>query len=425
MKKKSFLVFISVFIFIAGCTSDSPQEGTETQNPTIVFPTPVRTITPDPGLPSGPITLNVWLPLEFDPDNGSEGGELLKERLNDFSAQTPGVRVEVRIKNLDGPGNLLEALAATKEAAPLALPDLVALPGDQMQIAASQNLIYPLRNFMTDLEGDDWYDFALDLGQYQDERYGIPFAAHALVMAYHPIIVGDPPLTWDEVLQSENVLAFPASDPAAYFTLALYQSLGGEILDENNNLIIDSSLLEDVFTFYQQANTAGVMPEWLSGNISDDLAWEGFMRNQSQMTITWTARFFEPATGGINFTAIPTKDGTPFTYTSGWVWGLSGYDSSRYQIAVDLAEFLTEGEFLGEWTLMAGFLPPRSSSVAIWPTDPDLAFASQILPSAMMLPDYSDYPGLGEALVQATIKIFNQEIIPGEAVEEVLASLEE
>jgi ABC-type glycerol-3-phosphate transport system substrate-binding protein len=107
------------------------------------------------------------------------------------------------------------------------------------------------------------------------------------------------------------------------------------------------------------------------------------------------------------------------------VWGLSGYDSSRYQIAVDLAEFLTEGEFLGEWTLTAGFLPPRSSSVAIWPTDPDLAFASQILPSAMMLPEYSDYPGLGEALVQATIKIFNQEITPGEAVEEVLASLEE
>jgi ABC-type glycerol-3-phosphate transport system substrate-binding protein len=167
------------------------------------------------------------------------------------------------------------------------------------------------------------------------------------------------------------------------------------------------------------------MPEWLTENTSDDLTWDVFMRNQSQMTITWTTRFFEPATGGINFTAIPTKEGTPFAYTSGWVWGLSGYDSSRYQVAVDLAGFLTEGEFLGEWTLAAGYLPPRSSSVAVWPTDPELAFASQILPSAMMLPEYSDDPGLGEALAQVTIKILYQEITPGEAVQEVLTSLED
>jgi ABC-type glycerol-3-phosphate transport system substrate-binding protein len=107
------------------------------------------------------------------------------------------------------------------------------------------------------------------------------------------------------------------------------------------------------------------------------------------------------------------------------VWGLSGYDSSRYQVAVELAEFLTEGEFLGEWTLAAGYLPPRSSSVAVWPTDPELAFASQILPSAQMLPQLSDYPVLGEALAQATIRVFTQKITPGEAVEEVLASLED
>jgi ABC-type glycerol-3-phosphate transport system substrate-binding protein len=423
MKIKPVFILISIIFLITGCTSGAPQENAETQSPTIVFPTPVKTKTPDPNLPSGPITLKIWLPPEFDPNNGSVEGDLFKKRLDDFTARRPGVQVEVRVKDLDGPSSLLESLSATKEAAPLALPDLVALPGDQMQIAASQNLIYPLANFISNLENEDWYDFALDLGKYQGEQYGIPFAVHALVMAYHPIIVGEPPVTWEEILQSDDILAFPAADPDVYFTLALYQSLGGEILGENGNVQLDRGLLERVFDFYQQANTAGVMPDWLVEITSDELTWSGFMKNQSQMAITWTTHFSDPSTGGINFAAIPTQDGTPFTYCSGWVWGLSGYDSSHYRTAVDLAEFLTEGESLGEWTLALGYLPPRPSSVVVWSSDPELAFVSQILPNAIVIPDISEYPGLGEALVQATIKVLKQDITPGEAVDEVLASI--
>jgi len=348
---------------------------------------------------------------------------LLKERLDDFSKRRPGVKVEVRIKNLEGPGSLLESLIATKEAAPLALPDLIALPGDQMQIAASENLIYPLARFLSGGESDDWYDFATDLGEYQGEQYGIPFAAQALVMAYHPIIVTDPPNTWQEVLQGNDILAFPAADPGADFTIALYQSLGGELLGDNGNLQLDRDLLEQVFDFYQQANAAGVMPDWLVEDTSDDLAWGGFMKNQAQMAITWTTRFFDPSAGGVNFTAIPTKDGTAFTYGSGWVWCLSGYDSSRYQTAVDLAESLVDSEFLGEWTLAVGYLPPRPSSLAVWPSDPESAFVHEILPTAILRSDINDYPSLGEAMAQVTIKVLNREITPGEAADEVLASI--
>jgi multiple sugar transport system substrate-binding protein len=423
MKLKVPVFFVSLFFLITGCTSVSPQVSTETLRPTIAFPTPVQSPTSNPNFPSGPITLIVWLPPEFDPNNGSKEADLLMERLDDFSNKRTGVKVEVRIKNLEGPGSLLESLIATKEAAPLALPDLIALPGDHMQIAASQNLIYPLERFLSGGESNDWYDFAYDLGKYQGEQYGIPFAAQAFVMAYHPIIVTDPPKSWQEILQGEDILAFPVADPDAYFTLALYQSLGGELIGENGDLQLDRNFLEQVFNFYQQANVAGVMPDWLVEDTSDDLAWGEFMKNQAQMAITWTTRFFDPSTGGINFTAIPTKDGTTFTYGSGWVWCLSGYDSSRYQTTVDLAESLADGEFLGGWTLAAGYLPPRPSSLAIWPSNPASAFVSEILPTAILVPDIGDYPGLGDVLAQATIEVLNQEITPAEAADEVLASI--
>jgi ABC-type glycerol-3-phosphate transport system substrate-binding protein len=424
MKNKFFFNLVGMIILLIGCSS-IPQDITETPNPTIVFPTPVDTIAPDENLPSGPVTLTVWLPPDFDPNNGSEAGTLLKERLDEFSDRTPGVRVAFRIKDLDGQSSLLESLSAAYEAAPSALPDLVALPGVQMQFAASRNLIYPLESFSSGQEDEDWYDFARDLGRYQGERYGIPFAGDALVMAFHPMIIGDPPGSWEEVILNENVLAFPAADPNAYYTLALYQSLGGEFLDENGDPQLDPVLLESVLNFYLQAKNTEVMPDWLTQNNTDELSWGVFMKNQAQMAITWTTRFFDQTTGGINFTAIPTQDGTPFTIATGWVWSLTGKDQSRYQAAIDLSEYLTEGEFLGEWTLAAGYLPPRPSAIDVWPSGSDLALASKILPSAVLIPDQSIYNVLGELFSQATIKVLNQESTPAEAVDDILSYLGE
>jgi ABC-type glycerol-3-phosphate transport system substrate-binding protein len=384
----------------------------------------VKTVATDESLPISSLTLKIWLPPDFDPNNGSEAGQLLKNRLDEFSAQSPGLKVEVRIKDLDGPASILESLTAAHIAAPSALPDLVALPVTQMQFAATRRMIYPLESLLTTPEDDDWYDFATDLGQYQGEQYGIPFASDALVMAFHPMIVGDPPRSWEDVLLKDNVLAFPAADPNAYYTLALYLSLGGEFLDENGNLQLDPVILESVFDFYQKANTAGVMPNWLTQENTDELSWGDFMKPQAQMVITWATWFFDRTTGGINLTAIPTQDGTPFTLATGWVWALTGNDPSRYPVGFELAEFLTEGEFLGEWTQAVGYLPPRASATAVWPSDLQ-AVASQILPSAVLIPDESIQKALGEVFSQASIKVLNRESTPAEAANEVLALLGE
>jgi hypothetical protein len=42
-----------------------------------------------------------------------------------------------------------------------------------------------------------------------------------------------------------------------------------------------------------------------------------------------------------------------------------------------------------------------------------------------LAPEGNKYPGLGESLAQATIKVLNLESTPGEAVDEVLGSIED
>jgi len=52
--------------------------------------------------------IRVWLPPKLDPSNGTPAGNLLKTRLDEFSAAHPGLRLEVRVKAESGPAGLFE-----------------------------------------------------------------------------------------------------------------------------------------------------------------------------------------------------------------------------------------------------------------------------------------------------------------------------
>jgi len=425
MKKNiTFLAWVGVLILLVGCSIFSEQESTETPEPT---PPPrlAGTSVPEDRSITSPVTLQIWLPPQFDPTNGTDEGSLLQARLDEFTERHPGVRVEVRIKALDGSASLIESLIAADAAAPLVLPDLVAFPTEGFQIAAARNLIYPLESYLSSENGEDWYSFAEEMSLYNGQIFGQPFAGDALVMAYRPVVVGDPPTTWDEVLQIGRVFSFPAAEERALYTLALYESRAGELYDEDGSLQLNPTFLESVFNFYQKAEEANVMPYLLTQYTTDELSWQAFMENRTQMNITWVTRYFNQAPEGISAAAIPTYDGVPFTLAAGWVWTLTGDDPDRHQQAVDLVEFLTEEEFLGLWTSAAGFLPPRPSSLAFWPQGSDQALASQILPSAAMIPDKSILDFLGNLLAQATIDILKQAATAGEATDTVMAGLGE
>jgi hypothetical protein len=60
----------------------------------------------------------------------------------------------------------------------------------------------------------------------------------------------------------------------------------------------------------------------------------------------------------------------------------AGADVERQQLAVELAEWLTEEEFLGEWVESVGFLSPRPAQRARW--DSLLGSARAVPPVELM-----------------------------------------
>ncbi|TAK14296.1 MAG: extracellular solute-binding protein [Anaerolineae bacterium] len=374
-------------------------------------PAATPTVTPEP--PSGPLTLEVWVPPQFDPAVESDAAALFRARLAEFSTRHPGVRVTVRVKAVSGSGGLLESLTAAAAAAPLALPDLVALPPDGLDTAASRGLIQPLDEWLANPDDDDWYPFAAEFARIDEAVYGLPFAADILTLAYRPSLLEIAPVSWAAALEMNGPLAFAAANPEAPFTLALYMARGGAITDEDGRVTLEQEQLQAVFAYYEEASQTGLMPVWLTQNQETEQTLTALGEGRAPMGVVWMTDLLQANDALFASASLPTHNGQPFTLASGWAWALAGQDADRHAISVELAEFLTAPEFMQPWTRAAGVLPPRPSALQ---TDlAHLAVAAQSLPVARLLPAPALLDRIGPALANATVAVLKQELSAADA----------
>lgn len=419
------LIISLLALLVVGCsvfqrTGQTPEvEST----PPLATPTLALTLAPtvEPAhTPSGLAIVRLWVPPQFDPASNSNAGTLLQSRLDQFTAIHPEVKIEVRIKAEEGPGGLLEALSTAAAAASLALPDVVALPRPLLEAAALKGLIHPFSDPSSSLDDPDWYPYARELGRLQNSTFGLPFADDALVLVYRPGLVSPLPKDWASLLKTSGPMIFPAADPQALFTLALYQSAGGVVQDEQGRPVIDVNILSKVLELYKDASQASLMPYTLTQYETDNQVWAAFQAEQVLMAITWTSRYIAYGNPASNSRAalLPTSDGAPFTLATGWMWALASTQPERQVIGAQLAEFLSSGDFLAEWSLAIGYLPTRVSSTAAWSNADLRTLAAQIGQSAQPIPSADVLSSLGAPLSQAVIEVLKQQKDPLTAAQE-------
>jgi ABC-type glycerol-3-phosphate transport system substrate-binding protein len=373
------------------------------------------------------VTLKIWVPPEFDPDNGTTEGNLLNARLDAFSNRKANIRIETRVKAVEGPGGMLDMLTTSSTAAPLALPDLIALPQHTLENAAIKGLLFPFDGLTSLMEDADWYEFANQLSHLQESTYGIPFAGDALVMVYRPAALGEQPKDWTSLLevstQSSSSLSFPASDVDSLVTLTLYQSLGGVLVDDEDRPTLDTIQLTEVLTYYHQAEQSMLMPFWLTQYETDEQSWTAYQEGQTEMAITWMNRYLRVLPADSTCVTIPTQDGNPFTLATGWAWALASSDPDHQVLSAQLAEFLTDSDFLAAWTTAAGYIPPKSSTLSLWENISLQNLLNQVALSAELIPSLPMLTTLGPVLQKATVDVLKQEASPITASETAIESL--
>ena len=385
---------------------------------------------------AGTKTLRIWVPPQFDPAAQTPAGELLRNRLDEFAKRRPGVTIDVRVKALDGPSGLLSALTAASAAAPLAMPDLIALPHDLMEMAALKGLLHPLDNLTKAMDDDDWYEYARQLAYLQDDIYGLPMAGDAQILVYRPKKLPSPPKNWQQAQELVLPLLFPAADPRATLTLAFYQASGGAVHDDEGKPFLDTQTLAEVFAFFAQSSENESLPYWLTQYQDDLQVWEAFANEQrSDLVVTWATRYLETvATQNITATQsftttqlaiapLPMPDGKPFTLASGWVWALATPRQENQVLSTELAEFLTDSNFLAAWTQASHYLPPRPSALQAWQDQEGISVLDSIMRSAQLLPSEDIIAILGPPLQQAAIQMLKEQGDPLTTAQQAAGSL--
>jgi ABC-type glycerol-3-phosphate transport system substrate-binding protein len=415
-------------LFLSGCSGlplGQPAPSTLPSATATDTPAPVETATQEPSSSPtpGPVTLLLWVPPQFDPAGGAPGADLLQGRLDAFAKRRPGVRVEVRVKALEGAGGMLEALSAASVAAPLAMPDLVAMPRYLMETAALSGLLHPYDNLTEALDSMDWYDYAREMAYVQNSLYGLPIAGDAQVMVYSPAEVQEPPEDWAMTIEAGVPLVFPGADPQAIFTLTMYQAIGGMVVDEAGQPFLDAELLSQVLAFYAEAEAAGVMPYWVTQYQSDEQVWEAFLEDRTGQAVTRASNYLVGPPDDLSITKLPTPGGTPYALASGWVWTLSTPSAQDQQLSVELAEFLSDEAFLAQWAGALGYLPVHPGGL---PPGSDQALSTvieQVSRSATIFPPMDIWERLSLPLQQATVDVLKQQADPVTAAQSAAASL--
>jgi len=404
-------------IFNAGCAS------LESFLDSLITPTPVptqqststpaatvtATLLPEQGTED--ISLRVWLPAQFNPAAENIAAEMLAQRLAEFEAQHPRLTIEVRLKKAEAEGEILNALSVTSNAAPGALPDLILLSRSDLASAALKGLLHPIEGLSTSLEDPNWYSYAQQLARLQNTGYGLPFVGNALVLVYYPEL--GTLVTWEDVFKSEGQLVFPAANPQALIGLSLYASAGGEIVDDQGLPMLDQEVLTGVLSLIAEGRAKDIFPASLA-NVSNEIqTLQIYRTGNANKGIIWFLNY-QPSSDG-TVIPLPGLDELPFAYASGWVWALAGSDPENQQLAAELAEFLVEDDFIGDWTRATGYLPTRPSLV-----EEEDRTMTAILESAHPIPSSDVLNVLGPLMQDALIRVLS-----GEPPEEVAASVVE
>jgi multiple sugar transport system substrate-binding protein len=365
--------------------------------------------------------LTVWLPPQFDPQAGTPASELLKARLQAFVDDHPGLQLDVRIKALEGPGGMFDALVTASGAAPQALPDLAALPRPILEKSALKGLLYSFDGLTTVLSQEDWYGYARELARLQQSTFGLPFAGDALVFIYQPVEGKEPPRTWGRLLEYPGTWGFAAADPDALLTLALYQGLGGKIQDVQGRPALEGEVLSDVLAFYINALQAGQVSDRLAQFETQEQVWKAYQEGQFPMAVTWASPALTAQRAAL--IPLPTQGGTAYTLATGWCWALASPQSEKRALSAELAEFLVEGDFLAGWSEAGGFLPPRGDALDGWQSVPRRDLAVELSKSAHLVPSSDILSSLGPALQHAMLQVLRQELTASEAAQIAVQSL--
>ncbi|MBN2086566.1 MAG: extracellular solute-binding protein [Anaerolineales bacterium] len=414
----TWAIFAAVMTGAAACQSNLGGTGTENPGETpAATPLPVETAAAMPTADLSALTL--WVPPAFRSDGNSPAGELLNRRIDAYEALHPGITVVVRIKAANGDGGLRDSLSAASAAAPGSMPDLVALDQSNLHAAAIKELIHPLDGLLPADAWDSYFPYARSMVTVDGHMFGVPFAGDAIILA-GTLMPYPAPRRWTDTGNWTSPMFAPLADSRALFLFFGYYAAGGTPLLSVADTRIEPEALARTLAWLQAMQEGGVLnPRSLQLESFES----AFLAIESVGDCAVTLYSIVSKASDYYIGHMPTPEGEAFSLSTGWAWAVATSDPDRQIIAADLMTWLTDPEFLAEWSATQGVLPPARPAMEQWASGARRDLASSISESSFVFPDDEILVFAGPVFSKAARRVLLDGISPADSAQEAAKAI--
>jgi multiple sugar transport system substrate-binding protein len=173
-------------------------------------------------------------------------------------------------------------------------------------------------------------------------------------------------------------------------------------LDPQGQPTLEQDTLTRVLTSFADGTLSGVFSPSLDNLVSNEQVLQAYLGERANMAIIWASDYRAPE--GQFTLPLPGLDETSGSFATGWVWALAGSNSENQPLAVELADYLVEANFLATWTEATGYLPTRPGTV-----DSGEATINQIVEAVQPIPSNEVLDVLGPLMQDALMRVLNGE----------------
>ena len=440
MNKKFLWTLFGLLWLVVSCdlvnNVTSTQEGATPENSvveTAVTPnSPAPETTPDIAIPTTAVTqtqpsLRVWLPPEIALSS-EEGAAILNSQLAAYRTNHPDIEITIEQKSMSGQSGILNYLRTGRTVAPTILPDLIAIPIDQLGPALSEELIYPIDGLIETKSLEDLYPAALELVLKDSQVSGYPFVLTGVPhLAYNSeTVTMTIPTDWEPFINLPYNLVFPANGlSGGTLALQLYLAADGTLINEAGQVALQFEPLLMALQQLELAQDNGFILGQ-SGNYSSlEESWQQLQSGTAALAITNSEQYLRlrDTDDTILVTAVPGLQRPLTPLVSGWAWAVSTADPAQRELAAELLAAFIAADQLGEWSYASNFLPAREEAFTFWPQeDPYVTFIQEQLARAGAMPIGSS--SIMTALNNAVFDVITQAKTAQAAAEDAVAALQ-
>ncbi|NPV66211.1 MAG: extracellular solute-binding protein [Anaerolineae bacterium] len=411
-------------VILAGITAfaaapQTPQPGAQlaagqtapTPTATPIPATPAST--PAPALTRPEIVL--WWPVTLYPAAGSPAEEALLSQLDAFRASY-NRSLLLRVKRLEGVGGIMSTLRNASSVAPLALPDLVLLPREEMVTAAQTGLIFPLEGHLPATLIDGLYPAARDLGTVSGTLFGLPFLLEAQHVVYRPAAYPTAPDDLADLVGARRpfALVIGRQTNVSDTLLIQYVAEGGRLADDQGRPVLDEEPLRRLLTQYRAALDDGLLPPDILDALQASNYWGRFQSGglaligiDSTTYLAQRANVPEAVAASLVSAESPTQ-----TTLHGWLWALATPDSDRQAAAQEFLTWIMQPDQQGALSQALGRLPSQRAALRLWSDDDYVDLVDRLLSAPTPILPEEVSSSVASALQDALEAVLRREQTP-------------